>query len=227
MPEEGAKVPVEIAHVLFIDIVGYSKLLIEDQQAAVRELNQIARATAEYQAAEGAGKLVRIPTGDGMALVFFSTPEAPVRCAVEIARARRTSSAVFAVRMGIHSGPVTQSQEKDAEANIAGAGINLAQRVTDCGDAGHILLSQRVAEDIGQTREWRPYLHDIGESVAKHGVKLHLVNLRGEDFGNASLPSKLEAAATSQVRARRTRLSWQTALALTTVAALIFAGWFW
>src|SRR3954453_9521912 len=159
MPEEGAKVPMEIAHVLFIDIVGYSKLLMEDQQAAVRELNRVARGTPEYQAGEATEKLVRIPTGDGMALVFFSTPEAPVRCAVEMARALRTSRAVFAVGMGIHSGPVTQSQEKDGEANIAGAGINLAQRVMDCGDAGHILISERVAEDIGQTREWRPYLH--------------------------------------------------------------------
>jgi TolB-like protein/Flp pilus assembly protein TadD len=224
---ERSSAPMEIAHVLFIDIVGYSKLLMEDQQAAVRQVNQIARGTADYQAAEAGEKLVRIPTGDGMALVFFSTPEAPVRCAVEMSRALRGLRPAFAVRMGIHSGPVSRSHDTNAEGNIAGAGINLAQRVMDCGDGGHILLSERVAEDIGQTREWRPYVHDIGESIVKHGVKLHLVNLHGEDFGNSSLPSRMEAATTSQVRARRARVSWQVAVALLLVATLIAVAWFW
>src|SRR6476659_3305042 len=191
---ERSSAPMEIAHVLFIDIVGYSKLLMEDQQAAVGELNQIARGSADYQAAEAAEKLVRIPTGDGMSLVFFSTPEAPVRCAVEMSRALRRLRPDFAVRMGIHSGPVTRSQDKHAEGNIAGAGINLAQRVMDCGDGGHILLSERVADDLAHYRQWQSQLHDLGEVEVKHGLRVHVFNLYNNELGNPEVPEKLRQA---------------------------------
>jgi TolB-like protein/class 3 adenylate cyclase len=222
-PSSGAKL--ELAHVLLIDIVGYSKLLIDDQQAAVRELNEIVRANAEFRAADADGKVVRLPTGDGMALVFFTTPEAPVRCAMEITRALRAHNRPLPVRMGVHSGPVTSAKD-DQGTNVAGAGINLAQRVMDCGDAGHILLSQRVAEDIGEFREWRPHLHDIGECAVKHDVRVHLFNLHGIDFGNPALPSKVAQASAAASRLRRSRFSWRVAAAFF-VVVLLLAGWFW
>src|ERR1700719_9903 len=130
-PQSGAKL--EIAHVLLIDIVGYSKLLIDDQQAAVQTLSLAARESKEAQAAEADKKLIRLPTGDGVALIFFTTPDAPVRCAVEIARRMRELAPAFKLRMGIHSGPVTMVEDADGKKNVAGAGINIAQRVMDCG----------------------------------------------------------------------------------------------
>jgi TolB-like protein/class 3 adenylate cyclase/Tfp pilus assembly protein PilF len=217
----------EIAHVLLMDIVGYSKLLIDDQQAAIRQLNAIVRANPQVEIAEADRSVIRLPTGDGMALVFFSTPEAPVRCAVEVARRIRAQNPPLPVRMGVHSGPVTALKEDEA-LNVAGAGINLAQRVMDCGDAGHILLSQRVAEDIGEFREWRPHLHDLGECTVKHEMRVHLFNLCGPDFGNAALPSKLQAAARQITRSRRSRLWWQVAAGLAMVIALaLIWWWFW
>ncbi len=148
----------EIAHVLFTDIVGYSKLLIDRQSELLHQLNQIVRGTETFRAAEAAGKLMRLPTGDGMALAFFTSPDAPVRCAVEIARALK-SHPEFPLRMGINSGPVNAVSDVNDKSNVAGAGINMAQRVMDCGDAGHILLSQRVADDLGQYGKWEPHLH--------------------------------------------------------------------
>lgn len=223
-PQSGAKL--EIAHVLLIDIVGYSKLLIDDQQAAVRELNAAVGGSSEVGAADAAGKLARLPTGDGVALVFFTTPETPVRCAVEITRALRVHDPPLAVRMGVHSGPVTCIQDAGQGTNIAGAGINLAQRVMDCGDAGHILLSQRVAEDLREFREWLPHLHDIGECAVKHEVRVHLFNLQGADFGNPALPSKVAQASAAASRLRRSRFSWRLAAAFFVVVLLV-AGWFW
>ena len=223
--DTASEIKLEIGHVLFIDIVGYSKLLIDDQQAAVRELNAIVRAAAEYKSANAAGKLIRIPTGDGMAVVFFTTPEAPVRCAVEISGALRRVDRELPVRMGIHSGPVTHSHDGN-EANVAGAGINLAQRVMDCGDAGHILLSKRVAEDIGETREWMPHLYDIGECAVKHEIKVHLVNFYGEGFGNAALASRVATAKARAAKARKLQ-HWQYA-ALAALLILGLAGaWLW
>src|ERR1700736_2543963 len=204
-PSSGAKL--ELAHVLLIDIVGYSKLLIDDQQAAVRGLNTVVRDGSAVRTADAARKLVRLPTGDGVALIFFTTPEAPVRCAVEIARGLRGSNPSLQVRMGIHSGPVTYVKDVDEGTNVAGAGINLAQRVMDCGDAGHILLSHRVAEDIGQFREWLPHLHDIGECGVKHELRVHLFNLYGADFGNPAVPSKVEEATAAASKLRRSRVS--------------------
>src|SRR3979490_780872 len=179
----------EIGHVLFIDIVGYSKLLINEQSQQVQKLKEIVRGTEQVRLAETEGKLLRLPTGDGGALVFRTSPEAPVFCAMEIAKALK-SHPELRVRMGIHSGPVNEITDLNAQANIAGAGINVAQRVMDCGDAGHILLSRHVAEDLGEYRHWQPYLRDLGECEVKHGLRLHLVNLCKDGLGNPQVPEK-------------------------------------
>ena len=157
------EIQLEIAHVLFIDIVGYSKLLINEQRALLDILNQIVRGTDQFRSAEAAGKLVKVPTGDGMALVFYSSPEAPVECALEISRVLKNRPELK-LRMGVHSGPVSGVVDVNDRANVAGAGINIAQRVMDCGDAGHILLSKRVAEDLEQFGHWRPLLHDLARA---------------------------------------------------------------
>src|SRR5213595_3123002 len=174
----GAGVRLEIGHVLFMDVVGYSKLLLDEQRELQEQLTQIVRNTEQVRAAEATGKLIRVPAGDGMALVFFNSPEAPVRCAIEISK-KLKQYPQLKLRMGIHSGPVNEVRDVNGRANVAGAGINIAQRVMDCGDAGHILLSKRVAEDLGHSREWGPYLHDLGECAVKHGVPVFLVNFYG------------------------------------------------
>src|SRR6478609_5773936 len=176
------EIQLEIAHVLFIDIVGYSKLSINDQNAAVEELNQVVRAAEQFQRAETAGRLLKIATGDGMALVFYTSPEAPAHCAVEISRAHKDHPRLH-VRMGIHSGPVSGVVDVNGRPNLAGAGLNTAQRVMACGDAGHILLSKRVADDLGEYEHWRPLLHDLGECEVKHGAHVSIVNLYGDREG--------------------------------------------
>src|SRR5436305_7682371 len=181
----------EIAHLLLIDVVGYSKLLVNDQIDALQKLNQIVRGTDCFRAAEAKDKLIRLPTGDGMALLFFENLEQPARCALEIAQALKDHPEIQ-VRMGIHSGPVNQVPDVNDRINIAGAGINIAQRVLDCGDAGHILLSKHVADDLKEYRHWRPYLQDLGECEVKHGLRLHLFNLCKEGLGNPQLPEKLK-----------------------------------
>src|SRR6058998_2253241 len=192
------EIQLEIAHVLFIDIVGYSKLSINDQHAAVEELNQMVRASEQFQRAEGANRLLKIPTGDGMALVFYTSPEAPAQCAVEISRALKEHPRLQ-LRMGIHSGPVSGVVDVNERASLAGAGINMAQRVMACGDAGHILLSKHIAEDLEEYEQWRPLLHDLGSCEVKHGVRVSVVNLYDDRFGNATLPRKFET-----VKKRRT-----------------------
>ena len=219
MPIETKKeIELEIAHVLFIDIVGYSKLSINDQHAAVEELNQVVRASEQFQRAEAASRLLKIPTGDGMALVFYTSPEAPVQCAVEISRSLKEHPRLQ-LRMGIHSGPVSGVVDVNERANLAGAGINIAQRVMDCGDAGHILLSKRVAEDLEQYDKWRPLLHDLGSCEVKHGVRVSVVNLYDDQFGNAKLPRKFETA-----QKRRARVRWAEAAVALLVLAAIIAG---
>ena len=180
----------EIAHLLLIDIVGYSKLLVNEQIEALQELARIVRSTECFRNAEEKGKLIRVPTGDGMALLFFRSPEEPVRCALEISQKLKESSTVR-LRMGIHSGPVNQVRDVNDTINVAGGGINVAQRVMDCGDAGHILLSKHVADDLSEYRHWQPYLHDLGEYEVKHGLRLHIVNLYKDGGGNPDLPEKL------------------------------------
>jgi len=172
-------VKLEIGHVLFIDIVGYSKGLINEQSESLQKLKEIVRETEQFRIAEAEGKLLRLPTGDGGALVFRTSPEAPVLCAIEIAKALKSHPELH-VRMGIHSGPVNEISDLNEQANIAGAGINIAQRVMDCGDAGHILLSRHVAEDLEQYPRWRANLHDLGECEVKHGVRVGVVNLSGD-----------------------------------------------
>jgi class 3 adenylate cyclase len=179
----------EIAHVLFIDVVGYSKLLVNEQRAVIEQLNQLVRKTPQVRKSDAAGKLIRIPAGDGMALVFFQTPEEPVQCAMEIARGLRNHPQIQ-LRMGVHSGPVDQLKDVNDRTNVAGAGINVAQRVMSCGDAGHILVSKRVADDLAQDRLWQPLLHDLGEVEVKHGATLGIVNLYSSELGNSRPPQK-------------------------------------
>src|SRR5216117_3238026 len=212
------EIALEIAHVLFIDIIGYSKLSINDQHAAVEELNQVVRASEQFQRADSAGRLLKVATGDGMALVFYTSPEAPAQCAVEISRALKEEPRLQ-LRMGIHSGPVSGVVDVNERTNVAGAGINLAQRVMDCGDAGHILLSKHVAEDLEEYERWRPFLHDIGTFEVKHGARVSVTNLYSDEVGNPKLPSKLQA-----VRKRRAHVRWAEIGAALVVLGAIIAG---
>ncbi len=211
----------ETAHVLFMDIVGYSKLLIDQQSACMRTLQGIVGKTVDFGRAQRANQLIRLPTGDGIALVYFGDPEAPVRCAIEISRALKECPEIE-LRMGIHSGLVYRMADINTNMNVAGGGINIAQRVMDCGDAGHILLSSRVADDLGQLARWSPLLHDLGEAEVKHGVRVHLYNLAGEDVGNAEVPAKLRRAPS--------KFPWQRlgVIAAGVIAAALVgtAGWF-
>src|SRR5256886_3287412 len=179
----------EIAHLLLIDIVGYSKLLVNEQVETVQHLNRLVRGTECFREAETHGKLLRVPTGDGMALLFFRSPEEPVRCALEIAQKLKEYPTIQ-LRMGIHSGPVNPVRDVNDAVNVAGAGINTAQRVMDCGDAGHILLSRHVADDLKHYRQWQPQLHDLGECAVKHGERGNVVNLYSGELGNPQLPEK-------------------------------------
>src|SRR5882724_6037729 len=219
MPAEVKKeIQLEIAHVLFIDIVGYSKLSVNEQHAAVEELNQVVRSSEQFQKAEAASRLLKIPTGDGMALAFYTNPEAPAQCAVEISRALKEHPRLQ-LRMGIHSGPVGGVVDVNERANLAGAGLNMAQRVMDCGDAGHILLSKHVAEDLEEYQKWRPFLHDLGSCEVKHGVRVSVVNLYDDQFGNAKLPRKFETVQKRRARVRRAEVT----VALLVLAAIIAA----
>ena len=216
----------EIAHLLLIDIVGYSKLLVNEQIEALQELARIVRSTECFRNAEEKGKLIRVPTGDGMALLFFRSPEEPVRCALEISQ-KLTETSTVRLRMGIHSGPVSQVRDVNDTINVAGSGINVAQRVMDCGDAGHILLSKHVADDLVQYRHWQPYLHDLGEYEVKHGLRLNIVNLYKDGLGNPNLPEKLKRRkrwkqdANVIVRPVRRRWSFPTILILSALAVAI------
>src|SRR5438128_12553703 len=212
------EIELELAHVLFIDIVGYSKLLINDQRALLDTLNQIVRGTDQFRKAEAVERLIKIPTGDGMALVFYNTPEAPVECALEISRALKAHPELQ-LRMGVHSGPVSGIVDVNERANVAGAGINLAQRVMDCGDAGHILVSKHVAEDLAEYERWRPFLHDIGTFEVKHDVRVSVTNLYSEEVGNPNLPSKLQA-----VKKHRAHMRWAAlAIGLLVLGAVVAA----
>jgi adenylate cyclase len=190
----------EIGHVLFIDIVGYSKLLINEQSERIQELREIVRRTEQFRLAEAEGKLMRLPTGDGGALVFRTSPEAPVLCALEISKALKTHPELR-LRMGIHSGPVNEVADLNEQVNMAGAGVNIAQRVMDCGDAEHILLSKHAAEDLAEYRQWQLQLHDLGECDVKHGGQLHVVNLYTGEVGNPQVPTKFRQAVTKRRRA--------------------------
>lgn len=183
------EIKLEIVHVLFLDIVDYSKSLTDEQQALIDRLNQVVRGSDEFQEAAATNRLIKIPTGDGMALIFYNSPEQPVNCALEISRALKSSS--LPVRMGVHSGPVSAVTDLNNRTNAAGVGLNVAQRIMDCGDTGHILLSKRVAEDLQQYSRWRTHLHDLGEVEVKHGERVHVFNFYTDDVGNSELPKKL------------------------------------
>jgi TolB-like protein/Tfp pilus assembly protein PilF len=216
-PESESNLRLEIGHVLFIDLVGYSKLLIEEQKERLRQLTDIVLATPRVREATNE-QLVRLPTGDGMALVFRNSAEEPAQCALEIAQALKVHPEVL-VRMGIHSGPVSEISDVNSRTNIAGAGINMAQRVMDCGDAGHILLSKRVAEDLEHYGHWNPQLHNLGECEVKHGVRIGLVNLYGDGIGNSQVPQKFQV-----LKHRRTKARWTViATALLLVSAIVAA----
>src|SRR6476620_6503224 len=225
MPAESkAAVRLEIGHVLFIDMVGYSKLLISEQSELLAVLNDAVREAGEFRSAEAASRLVRLPTGDGMALLFRDSPEQPVRCALEISQALKNYPKLQ-VRMGIHSGPVNEVADVNERANIAGAGINIAQRVMDCGDAGHILLSKRVAEDLENHERWRSHLHELGEAMVKHGVGIRLVNLATDDLGNPRVPVKIQREREARViLARRARRKQRNPLILGSLIALVAIG---
>src|SRR5215469_4561307 len=216
--ETQKEIGLEIGHVLFIDIVGYSKLLISGQSEQLQKLKEIIWGTEQFRQAQAEGKLLRLPTGDGGALVFRNNVEAPVLCAMAIGKELKRHPEIH-VRMGIHSGPVNEITDLNAQANIAGAGINFAQRVMDCGDAGHILLSQHVADDLKHYPRWQPYLHSLGECEVKHGVRLSMTNLYSEEFGNPKLPTKLQA-----VRKHRAHVRWAEVGAGLLVLALIIGG---
>src|ERR1700719_3300928 len=219
--EQSSDVKFEIGHVLFIDIVGYSKLLINEQSDQLQKLKQIVRGTEQFRLAEAEGKLLRFPTGDGGALVFRTSPDAPVLCALEISKALK-SHPELQVRMGIHSGPVNEITDLNEQANIAGAGINVAQRVMDCGDAGHILLSHHVAEDLKEYERWRSHLRDLGTCEVKHGVRVGVTNLYSDEVGNPRLPKKFQA-----LQKHRSRVRWMgAAIALLVLAAVVAASIF-
>src|SRR5436190_5901504 len=223
-PESASDVKFEIGHVLFIDIVGYSKLLINEQSEQIQTLNEIVRATEQFRLAEVEGKLLRLPTGDGGALVFRNSPEAPVLCALEIGKALK-SHPELRVRMGIHSGPVNEITDLNEQANIAGAGINIAQRVMNCGDAGHILVSKRVADDLEQYPQWRPQLHDLGECEVKHGARLHAVNLYTDEVGNSQVPEKFKTAwAAEKARAKSAIPKWALIGAAVLIVIVVATG---
>src|SRR5437588_4991860 len=213
--EQKSKLRLEIAHVLFIDIVGYSKLRINEQSAQIEKLREIVRGTEQFRTAEAEGKLLRLPTGDGGALVFRTTAEAPVLCAVEVSKALKEHSELR-VRMGVHSGPVNEITDLNEQANIAGAGINMAQRVMDCGDTDHILISKHVADDLEQYPRWRPYLHDLGQCEVKHGARIDVVNFYGDGVGNSQVPKRFQI-----LQKRRARIRWAAIAALLVAAALL------
>jgi TolB-like protein/class 3 adenylate cyclase/Tfp pilus assembly protein PilF len=213
----------EIAHVLFIDIVGYSKLRINEQTAQVEKLREIVRGTEQFRAAEAEGKLLRLPTGDGGALAFRSNPEAPVICAEEIARALKSHPEIR-VRMGIHSGPVNEVTDLNEQANIAGAGINVAQRIMDCGDAGHILVSKHAAEDLEQYDQWHSYLHDLGECEGKHGERLRVVNFYNGDVGNSAVPEKFSKTAIARTTPSVVKKRRPYSIAAMAIGAVIVLG---
>ncbi len=212
----------EIAHVLAMDVVGYSTLLINKQSRVLADLNRIVREAARFREADAQGKLLRLPTGDGMALVFFNDPEAPIECAMEIAAAMKSSPEIR-LRMGIHSGPVNQVVDVNDRSNIAGAGIDIAQRVMDCGDAGHILLSKRVAEDLAPLPRWNPHLHELGECEVKHGRKVSLVNFYTAEIGNPARPIKYASGAAGRSTSAASNLRWQKSALIAAAALFVIA----
>ena len=229
MPEvqadSGSNRTLEMAHVLFMDIVAYSRLPMDEQHQVLLHLQEAVRETEDFVRAQASDQLIRLPTGDGMALVFLGDVEAPVHCALELHRILRRWPEIR-LRMGIHTGPVYRVEDINAARNVAGGGINIAQRVMDCGDGGHILISKSVADVLDQVSTWKAALHDLGEAEVKHGVRVHLYNLYTDEAGNRELPQKLRAAQTAAATARSQSKRKKISLAVATgaIAALVVAG---
>src|SRR5213596_2492346 len=228
------EIQLEIAHVLFMDIVAYSKMASDDQRAAIEKLNQIVQSTDEFRKAESENRLLKLATGDGMALIFYRSPEDPVECALEISRAIKEQHSNLRLRMGVNSGPVSGVVDVNGRANVAGAGINTAQRVMGCGDAGHILVSKRVAEDLEQFKHWRPHLYHLGQCEVKHGEKIDIVNLFTAELGNSERPQRLTKSSekTDVVpvsgQRQKSRKSLPIVAACVAIAALAIAAFvFW
>src|SRR5438270_6910760 len=215
------EIALQIANVLFIDIVAYSKMASDDQRVAIEKLNQIVQATDEFRKAESQNQLLKIATGDGMALIFYHSPEDPVECALEISRAIKEKRSNLRLRMGVNSGPVSGMVDVNGRANVAGAGINMAQRVMDCGDAGHILLSGRVAEDLEQFKHWRPHLYHLGECEVKHGEKIDIVNLFTAELGNSERPQRLTKSSEKTDVVSVSAERWKSRKSLPIVAACV------
>src|SRR6202047_4480940 len=228
------EIQLEIAHVLFIDIVAYSKMATDDQRAVIEKLNHIVECTAGFTRDETENRLLKLATGDGMALIFYHSPEDPVECALEIGRAIKEQHSNLQLRMGVHSGPVSGVVDVNGRANVAGAGINTAQRGMDCGDAGHILLSKRVAEDLEQFKHWRPHLFHLGECEVKHGDKIDIVNLFTAELGNSERPKRMAMPAQKtdfvpvmkeRAPSRKPVLIIAACLALAALAVATFLFW--
>src|ERR1043165_4592769 len=222
MPAEVKKeIELEIAHVLFIDIVAYSKLSVNEQHARIEELNEIVRSSEQFRNAEAANRILKIPTGDGMALVFYKSPAEPAQCAFEISRALKEHPRLQ-LRMGIHSGPVSGVVDVNQRANLAGSGINIAQRTMDCGDAGHILVSKHVAEDLSEYDRWRTLLHELGPCEVKHGIRIDITNLYSDEVGNPRLPKKFQALNKHRARVRWTKAAIGLLVLVAVVASFLF-----
>src|SRR6516162_1084696 len=221
--ETKKEIEFQIGHVLFVDIVGYSKLLITEQSERMQKLREIVRGTEQFRSAEAEGKLLRLPTGDGGALVFRTSSEAPVLCALEISKELKTHPELR-VRMGIHSGPVNEITDLNEQANIAGAGINIAERVMDCGDAGHILLSKHVADDLEQYPRWRSFLHDLGECEVKHGVRVDVINFYGDGIGNPQVPRRFQILKKHRAQTRWAAIAAALLLLVGVIAASVFVS---
>ncbi len=211
----------ELAHVLFMDLVAFSTWPMEEQRRGLSELQNIVLNTPQVRAGERDHLLIRLPTGDGMALVFFGDPILCVECAFQISAELKKSR--LKLRMGINTGPVYRVADINGEENVAGAGINMGQRIMDAGDAGHILLSKSAAEILLPLQDWSGHVHDLGEHSVKHGVKLQFYNLYTEELGNRALPSRFQAELTLAAKQRRRRLI-ATAVAVALVAVLAFAA---
>lgn len=219
MSESSDNATTKLAHVLFMDIVGYSKLPTDEQKHVSTRLKEIVRGTRQVSRARGEDELISLSTGDGMALVFFDTPLTPVECAVAIDRELDPSE--FKLRMGVHSGLVQLVVDVNDKLNVAGGGINTAQRVMDCGDGGHILVSRRVADDLAQFRKWEPMLHDLGEVTVKHGVSLNVANLYSSDIGNPELPSRFRERSAKPARSGKLAIAAGVIALLAVSVALI------
>ena len=179
----------ETGHILFIDIVGLARMLALEQQESLHKLSQIIRNTDAGKTTEE--ELPRLSTGSGLALAFATTADAAVRCAMQISTGWRTYPELK-LRMGIHTGPVNRMTEANDRIGVAGPGVNVARRVTDCGDTGHILLSRHAVERLSDRSHWQPYLHDLGECEVTNGEVIAVVNFYTDEVGNSSPPKRFK-----------------------------------